>query len=95
MKELFDSVIKILEEIEIEPGKPEANADALLKSVAIFLFFLIVHIVCWLDEVFCVINVLSQYLQGERVTFSQIKTCTIPILVALDQYCCDDNFDHL
>ena len=92
MKELFESIIKVLEEIEKEPGKPGANADALLQSVATFSFFLIV---CWLDEIFCVINVLSQYLQGENVTFSQVKTCTTSILVTLDQYRCDDHFDRL
>ena len=67
VKDLYDAVIKVLQDIEQEDGKAGADAASLLKSISTFSFFFIV--LC-LDAVFSVINILSQYLQEKTMTFS-------------------------
>ena len=82
VKDLYDAVIKVLQDIEQEDGKAGADAASLLKSISTFSFFFIV--LC-LDAVFSVINILSQYLQEKTMTFSRAnaRTCTKSILSTL------------
>lgn len=65
VKELYDAVVKVLQDIKQEDGKAGTDAASLLKSISMFSFFFVV--VC-LDAVFSVINILSQYLQ-EKTDF--------------------------
>ena len=60
VKELFDAVVKVLQDIEEEDGKAGADAAVLLKSISTFSFF---FKIVSLDAVFHVVNILSVYLQ--------------------------------
>ena len=92
VKDLYDAVIKVLQDIEQEDGKAGADAASLLKSISTFSFFFIV--LC-LDAVFSVINILSQYLQEKTMTFSRARTCTKSILSTLSQFRNDQKFESL
>ena len=92
VKELFDAVVKVLQDIEEKDGKPGADAASLLKSISTFSFFFV--IVC-LDAVFCVVNILPHYLQEKIMTFSRARTCTKSIVSTLSQYRSDEKFESL
>ena len=80
VKELYDAVVNVLQDIEQEDGKAGADAASLLKLISTFSFFFI--FVC-LDAV---INILSQYLQEKTMTFSRDRICIKSILSTLFQY---------
>ena len=63
VQELYDAVVKVLQDIEQEDGKTGADAALLLKSISTFSFFFI--ILC-LDAVFSVVNILSVFAREDR-----------------------------